>query len=748
MASSASPAAAPLVHTPIQLAVHTHAHEEHAAHICSTRASNTHRAHVALGDVVRLRASGVRRRRGLAASVEQGVAVVLMDMHTQTPVNTYTLAPSDRVCTPPLVVERSVGDAAVRTTYLGVQRLDATNGADASTGTDVWVLTERLDARGRHVPGADTEKTTFHVPGILQSLFALPSGDLLGVRADAVVLLADPLGAAPGTVQATHAGDFAVRYDTQLGMEGVPRLVLVHGTPRGVALAMVDVQETEPRLHAHAPVHDLDVRDVESAAGDGHGTLAVLLRSGALVVAPMSDTAHTVTFGPLRDAAARLVFLSPSHLLLLALPSGGEKGKERAAALVWDVELDAVLAHAEWSLGGVVPGARIAATRADDTHLLLLLDMPQRDVVRSSVLALPVSVPPVGLLAHALHAAQPTDAWVTPASASATAPLPAAHAAFLARVHALPPPERTSELDTYFQAFLNEESARLRAEAQVKASRKAPKPALPTAFVQAVLALALPPAEKHQAPRVSVSTLRYLLERGVVSASMVDRDALVPRLRAVHDWTTLYLVLRHVPDLSEAHAVSIVRDALVARHDDAAPTVARVLQHVLAPPPFSKPALRMALRTHIVHNDEVLILLDLVRCWLEAQAHAPLVPAKEARGADRMRHVPGTAVAYRTSDVRAPPLDAVASFGEDVLDTFFPQLLADTSTHVCLAECTRALTHATHGLQTLARLSAPLDVFAHAATSRGPKAEPKSKRLALHEASLLVPLYSRETLDV
>ena len=756
MSSRGAPAAAPLVQTPIQLAVHSHAKDAHDTLLCSTRTSSTARSHVALGDVVRMRSSGVRRRRGLVASVEQGVAIVLMDVQTQTPVHTYTLAPSDRVCTPPLVVERGAGDAQTRTTLVGYAR---------GAHTALCARTERLDARGRAVPGAATETRTWDVRGAVEGLFALPTGELLAVRPDAVVLLADPLE--DGAAELAEApGAFSMRYDTQLvhgaearAVSDAPSaLVLVTGGAHGVEAACIGVHADAPRLRAvHGAVHAARPADVASAAWT-HGTLAVLERRGALVSAHTrvahgavhaSDT-RAVELAPLRGAAARLVFLSASHLLLLALPTSDER-RERAAALVWDVELDTVLAQAEWSLGASpAHGASVAAARVSDAHVALLVDTPHRDVVRSSVLALPVSVPPTGLLVHALHAAAPTAAWRGAAAAPARAPaLGEAHDALLARAAQAPPAERAATLDALFAAFVREESERLRAAANVKASRKAPKPALPTPFVQALLALALPAPERGQPPRHAPHTLRYLLERGVVSAAMVPDDALVPRLRATRDWSVLALVLRHVPDLAEAHAIAIVRDALAARHDAAAPGVARVLQHVLAPPPFSKPAVRMALRTHIADNDEVLILLDVVRVWLDAQLHAPLAGAREARGADGVRTVPRTAITYRTSDVRAPPLDAVASFGEDVLDTYFPQLLADPATHACLAEVTRALTQAAADVQTLARLGAPLDAFARADKGRGAaRPDAKSRRLALHEASLLVPLYSRDTLDV
>ena len=118
------------------------------------------RSHIAVGDVVRLSSRGsLRRRRGLVVVLEQGVEVALVDMHTQTPVHTYTIAPSDRVCTPPLVVERSMPTSKqlVRTTYWGVLQADH---------TQVRAFTESLDSRGKPMPGAEAHAPiTWDVPG-------------------------------------------------------------------------------------------------------------------------------------------------------------------------------------------------------------------------------------------------------------------------------------------------------------------------------------------------------------------------------------------------------------------------------------------------------------------------------------------------------------------------------------------------------------------------------------------------------
>ena len=201
--------AAPLVQTPIQLSAHSRPRTKHASAglLCNSHSANTCRSHVAVGDIVRLSSQGVRRRRGLVATLEQGVAIVLMDLQTQTPVHTYTLSPSDRACTPPLVVERALpGRQLVRTTYVGV--------CAANDTTCVWALSEALDARGKHVPGAALSKTTFDVPGTLGALYALRTGELLAARSDGtLLLLEDPL--ASGTVLDKCATP-AVHYDAQL----------------------------------------------------------------------------------------------------------------------------------------------------------------------------------------------------------------------------------------------------------------------------------------------------------------------------------------------------------------------------------------------------------------------------------------------------------------------------------------------------------------------------------------------------
>lgn len=758
MASSAG-ALAPSVQTPIQLSTYGRPRAKACEDVCCSHASSLVRSHVAVGDVVRLGHHGVRRRRGLVVTLEQGVAVVLMDLQTQTPVHTYTLKPSDRACTPPLVVERSVPGATkqlLRTTYVGI--------ADGPSSTSLWALTEALDARGKHVPGAETSHAAHAVPGVVTSWQALGDGRLLAVRDDgALLLLSDPTGAPSVQVLDTYAAP-PVRHD-MLVLDAAAAQPLYGrvdddgARPTGAVLLAVS-ERKRPELSVHAVgvyasapylrarsarVPDMDATSLASCSLDASGQLAALSRDGTLYTTALHVAERLTIASPrtitLRVHDGRLVFLSAAHLLIVCVRD--DLGKLRAAALLWDEHLDTVLAQVEWSAGtGSAKDASLSVRHCLDDYVVVQLQAGEKSALKGGLAALPFAVPAAGLLRHALHSSERTAAWLaTPPPPPAAPP---SHAALLASLATLPtePRARALALDDKVRAWLHAEAERLRAAEHIKAGRKAPKVPLDAALVRALLLEALPPPTSPAGAAWAGETVRYLLERNAVTLALVPD--LVPRALATQDWGVLLLVLRHVPDVSEAEAMQILARALAARDDEAAPPVARVLQHVLAPPALAKPALRMALRTHIQREDDVLILLDMVMVWLQTQLRAPL-EGKAPRPDAQLRTVPHTALTYRTGDVPAPSLEACLSFAEDLVDTFFPHWLASPRTHAFLRDVTHTLTQHTQSLQTLARLRAPLDAVARAPAS---SAAERTTRQGWQEASLLVPTYSVETLEL
>lgn len=827
-------AAAPLLHTPIQLCTYAQPRpSQHTAtyELCNASARTTRHSHVAVGDVVRLSSRGalgsVRRRRGLVALLEQGTAIVLMDLQTQTPVHTHTLAPSDHVCTPPLVVERSLYVPAkqpVRTTYVGVQA--------TSEHTEVRAYTEMLDSRGKHVPAhapgsADSNgsrngassgvgmdmghQTVGTVPGTLCALYALGNGQLLATRKDgAVLLLADPIAAQSVRVLATYDSGNVLLHHVCLLDSNDARTLLPHehdaARPLLGALALAaSASPTSTDVLVHiVGVHTDSLyaqtcmlpaeQDIMSCALEPHGRLHVLTSGQKLLSARFHavdarlviDEPSVLQLPPVDDAS--LVCLSASHLLAVVLRT--EHGRTRASALLWDMDLDAVVATVEWSLALSGP-ARISATRAMDDYVLVQVDPYASSESKCSVVALPVSVPTTGLLRHALGAAARTAPWlVSPETSSVRSPdLCSAHAsgsprarALLDRLQGLPTHDaaaRAKALDAHVLAWLEAESDALREATQTKAGRKAPKVPLDAALVQQVMDMALPAlpgtsasalassGTSMQTGRVSSRSavalpyareaVRYFVERGAVSTSLLPD--LVPRARLTHDWSLVFLLLRHVPDMSEAQALTFLHDALraAADSDPQAPAIPRVLQHILLPPAFSKPALRVALRTHITDDADVLILLDILNTWIDLHMASAWDSSSVHRMKDEVRTLPlssATAaskpsLSYRTGGVQPARFDACLSFMEDLIDTFFPQWLGATAMHPFLRECTRSLSTHAHTLQMVSRLRAPLEGLISSAqqAESGDDAQ-RSRRLALHEASLLVPAYSKEVLDV
>lgn len=725
---------APLVQTPIQLA--TYNRPRAAAQLSTNAYQDIHGAHVAVGDVVR--APGVRDRQDLIVTVEQGAAVVLVDLQSQSPLQTHTLAPSDRVTAPPLVVERRTPVGFERVTFIAMA-----SGSGSSPTLDVHV--SRLDSRGRHV---DEDKSTVVLPAEAIALFAGPGTEIIALTREEALVVDSGIA---HRVPLAHR----TRLDTCVLDAAGARALLAKadGARLPDIAAAICIISQDDALHAH--VIALYERGERAAVFGGvidglprpsacsvHGTHICVLDESDLVSASLAVHATSARALDVRRAhlgaqyrPSGMLLVTGSHLLLVAF-LGESHGKERVAALVWDVDYDTVLAQVEWTLSMGHGTPQVSVARAGAEQVALQIDT-LGDKGRSSVLVLPLSVPTTGLLRHALGTAAQTNAWFD-------TKLP---------TDFLSPPEQQlldtltdapdgAAVDERFSAWVSQETERIRA---LVGGRKA-RPELGPAFVAQVLDLALPSTNSSRYAR---ETVRYLVERGAVSASMRSPtgETLVRRIIDTRDWTALLLVLRHVPDIAEAHAIAILRDAFV---DEAAPPLARVLTHVLAPPTFSKPQMRLALRQNISSETQVLVLLDILRSWLDTLLAEPLQGERTKGGAEEETvEVGSMGITYTAAQVTPPPLNAVISFAEDLLDTYFPQLLAMPSCHAYIEDTLRMISQHVSALQTLARLQGPLDAFAHhAEASKHDRRDSRSRRLALYEASLVVPPYSVDQLEV
>lgn len=720
---------APLVQTPIQLAAYSRPRS--AAQLPTNVRSEMNAAHVAVGDVVRI-SPHMRHRRDLVVTVEQGVAAVLLDLQSQSPLQTHTIAPSDCVTAPPLVIERRMPSGLERTTLLAM-----------ASGPVLNAHMSRLDSRERVV---SEEITTIPLPAEVLALFSLPSGEALALTKNEALIISSTVtyraGIASGKrldtsmLDAREAREILADTDGARLPDLAAALCIVTQTST-LSCHIVAVYNRGERISVFGGIVDglpnaaaCSVRGAHIAALDNNELVSARLAVRASGVAALD--VRRVQLGAGRPA--NILLATPSHLLMVAL-LGETHGKERAAALVWDIDYDAVLAQVEWSLSPGTGMPQVSVAPAGPEQAVVQIDTIG-DRGRTSVLVLPLSVPSTGLLRHAVGAAAQTAPWL-----GNPAPAELVSLSEQQLLDTLGEAADASAIDAAFRAWVDEETERVRA---VVGARKA-RPEFGPALVAQVLDAALPTGDGKEYAR---ETVRYLLERGAVSTAMrgAAGDALVRRILDTRDWTVLQLVLRHVSDVSESHAVGILRDAF---NDANAPPVARVLAHVLAPPSFSKPQMRLALRRTISSENQVLVLLDISRAWLDTLLGEPLQGAQRNRSDDHEVEVGDTGITYMASDVTPPPLDAVISFTEDLLDTYFPQLLAMPTCHAYLGETTRALTQHVSALQMLSRLRGPLDAFAHQADAakKGGK-DSRSRRLALYEASLVVPQYSVDQLEV
>lgn len=203
---------------------------------------------------------------------------------------------------------------------------------------------------------------------------------------------------------------------------------------------------------------------------------------------------------------AALLALTPAHVLIVGIPSSDSfSAKDRAVALLWDIQLEAVLSQSDWalpnSLGTSANGSlpTFTLTRVGGSQALVLVDPPaqvQDGRAKSSVLALPFSVPEQSVLRHAMGKGALTARWLrsavepsasgpssTQSKAAETQQLDGSQRKLLSRLQELVPTnekeasviEAAAAMDAAFAAWVDEETGRLRAdwEAQRSSERAA-----------------------------------------------------------------------------------------------------------------------------------------------------------------------------------------------------------------------------------------------------------------------------------
>ncbi|TKY84543.1 hypothetical protein EX895_006445 [Sporisorium graminicola] len=188
------------------------------------------------------------------------------------------------------------------------------------------------------------------------------------------------------------------------------------------------------------------------------------------------------------------------------------------------------------------------------------------------------------------------------------------------------------------------------------------------------------------------------------------------RMGAWNDVQLLRAALKRMPDIGEdtfaALLISGVRGLFQSHQPGGAGSVkaARLYLALLAQMVqlrVSRPALRSALKAQLRDDvEQVMALLQLCNTWLSQTIQVPFLGEQDQRpGADEI----GTMTAVTA---KAPNADAVMALANDVLDTFFPLLLATPRSHATVQSLSRTISRYLQLLSTLRLLNAPLSAFA------------------------------------
>ncbi|SNX85957.1 uncharacterized protein MEPE_04666 [Melanopsichium pennsylvanicum] len=189
------------------------------------------------------------------------------------------------------------------------------------------------------------------------------------------------------------------------------------------------------------------------------------------------------------------------------------------------------------------------------------------------------------------------------------------------------------------------------------------------------------------------------------------------RLEAHNDAQLICAALNRIREVGEETLVSLMTSALRGlvqsrQSEDAdlktAESFLRLLVQ-LVQERVSRPALRKALKVQLRDDvDQVMALLQICNAWMSQNIQHPLQAEQsgsEVKGDEEE-------IAVAAGQVKVPHADAVMAFANDVLDTFFPLLLATSRSHVLVQCLSCTISRYVEMMSSLRLLNAPLSAFA------------------------------------
>ncbi|KAJ7771604.1 hypothetical protein B0H16DRAFT_1364249 [Mycena metata] len=698
---------------------------------------------------------------GYVTVTAQGDGVHVLDLSTLHPVISHTLGPSTSFSCPSVTLNAQEGPQNTYTTYAAIASSADVSAEDC--GRTIWKWRENLSSNAED--RASQKKKAAVMPHPISELYACnsipprlvvlsPAGDLTVVDADLKIQGTVP--PPPGGTAILKSFVFPRESSSFLsGLSSSTVIVLLehHSQDATTSFRILDVSgdgEAREVVNTKIPVKSDQIANVSCSPS---GYLSILTRDGIwnsfqiesksdgisvysaaqpLQLAPKSFTFLGKPTDASLDEEISILALNTSLVLLAGMTSSPSRN---IVLLIWDLQFSVLLAShvlAIPSTHSQLPKLSITLRfiTATSPQALLILSSPASHAqaksttpTRSNVLVVPLTVPLMSTIGNAMGRAAAGAQWLVQPNATDT--LGPSRAEVLAAVQKSMADNQPQAAE---KAFFDWEKSEQGPGGEDAGSAEAPQPVtLGHSFVRDLLTALLQPAKPSNT--YSSVLVRHLLQRRVVSASMVDGGNLLAALKLRHDWTSIELCTTTVTDLSEADLMFILQH--VAQHHrqttgatDAMDLDPPTLGAIPKLPTFlnacvryqtAPAAMRAAMHQYLTQPEDVVAVLEVLDGWVARWKIAQVVTLPPKTSLRKDDH--GVVVlkdGWQKDPTEYPPLMKVLSFMQTTLDASFLALLQHTPAHPILHKVLSRIEPEIQLTEQIDLLRGPLELFARA----------------------------------
>ncbi|KAF7294700.1 hypothetical protein MIND_01007200 [Mycena indigotica] len=655
---------------------------------------------------------------GYVTTTVQGDGVHVLDLSTVHPVISHTLGPSTSFSCPSISVVESQQN--VCRTY-AVIASSADVELDAC-GRTIWVWKEDTSSTE---PSSQTKKVAvmphsiFNIfsPSPKAILFSSPTGDW--TLADQDLNIRDARLPLATTSTVLHSFVFPSAFLS--AYSGCTTIVSLEATKEGLTNIRVLVVKGETEV-AECGVCALPILSdqIVATSCSASGFLTIITKDGSWNSFQLEQTSDAIgvyeAAQPIRlkslsfignedDQEICLVALNTSLVFLAAIASSSRT----IVLLIWDLQYSVLLASQSFAIPSTLSGLTsisiaIQLTKSTSPQALLIVSPPLSDSAppkstRSSIFAVPLTFPKSSTLSNAMGRASMDNQWLEVPKSEET--------------------PQTKIVQQIQQAFAKKDSVKAETAFFAWANEKESDSAFGHSLLSDILTAVL-----HTSGAYSHRIVKFLLEKRVVSASMVD-GGLLTALKHHNDWNAIQVCTQTVLDISESDLVFVLREVIRTSSDPNAMEV-DLLGTAPSLPVFldscvryrtSPTALRIALHEYLTQAEEVLPVLEILDKWVVhwKTAQVVVMPSKKSIHKDTF----GASVLvdewrHEREDPGHPPLLKVLSFLQTLLDASFLLLLQHQPAHAVLRRVSEHIEPELRLTEQVDALRGPLEVFARA----------------------------------